>query len=330
MTNNEAQVSYFPLENFGKHKSDFINNNFDLVLYSCANFINPRCKSFFSSGKEIISKYKIPIFFIGIGLQTTIEDENFNFLKSFKNELCEFIEAVSKCGGSFSLRGEKTAEVFKKLGFDNYWVTGCPSIFMLGKNFQINTYPLNENEFKPLINGTHCLKDKNINHVFKKYPQSVFICQDRFIRILEEREKYPIRYRDLSLRLRFGNTTTQLLKENRIKLFKDILVWMDFIKNSGFNFSFGTRIHGNIVATLCKAPAFIWARDMRVLEMAEYFNFPYTTKINRKIDLFEVYQSLDYSKFNQNFKEKFDNFQLFFDVHKIPCTVGQGINEFVK
>lgn len=308
-----------------------INSNFDLVLISSANFINAKCKNWLNELTLALEKIKIPVYFIGIGLQADINDTEYKFLNKFKKECCNFIEATYKTGGNFALRGQKTAEVFEKLGYKDYWVTGCPSIFMFGKDFKINPKKLNKTELKPIINGTNCLKDRKINEVFEQYPESIFVCQDRFHKILKlnYKEIHPIKYSNLALKLRFGNCALKLLEQGRIKLFEDIPKWMHFIKEGGYNFAFGSRIHGNLISILCKIPALIYARDMRVLEMVEYFELPFITELPKKFDLYEMYENLDYTKFNENFNKKFENFQNFFDKHNIPCIVGKGINDFI-
>ena len=130
--------------------------------------------------------------------------------------------------------------------------------------------------------------------------------------------------------MRFGSSVTSLLKENRIKLFKDIPVWIDYFKNNGYNFAFGARIHGNIIALLAGIPVCLYTDDMRVLEMAEFFDIPYITKLGKGFDLYDAYNMIDYSKFNFTFESKLNNFQRFFDKYGIPCKIGQGIEHLTK
>lgn len=306
-----------------KFTPEYINENFDLVLFSSANFINPKCKEWLLFLAKNIKKLKIPVFFVGIGLQSPLNDVSHDFINSFKFECGEFLNAVCECGGSFSLRGYKTSEVFEKLGCKNYSVTGCPSVFLFGKNFQVNFKKVEKELLKPVINGTGCLRDKKINKIFKTYPKSVFICQDRFYKILRlnYQKNHPVKYGKLALMLRFGKTVPELLKQNRITLFEDIPDWMDYIKNEGFNFSFGTRIHGNLINILCNVPALIYACDTRVLEMAEFFKIPHIKTLPYDFDLYKMYENVDYFEFNKNYNEKAAKFQNFFDKFEIPCKI---------
>lgn len=58
-------------------------------------------------------------------------------VKSTGNVSKRFISTIYKTGGQFALRGWFTAEFFKKLGFDNPAVVGCPSLYQLGRNLKI-------------------------------------------------------------------------------------------------------------------------------------------------------------------------------------------------
>lgn len=42
ISKEEADVSFYSLWDFEKHSAEFVNNNFDMVLYSTANIINPK------------------------------------------------------------------------------------------------------------------------------------------------------------------------------------------------------------------------------------------------------------------------------------------------
>lgn len=330
LDSEKCDIDFCSIYDFATHSSDFVNNNYDMVLYSAANIINAKCKNFFIKAKEVIANYKIPIFFIGAGLETDVYDTEFKFLNSIKSELSDFIKAVDSVGGVFSIRGQRTAQVFKKLGFDNFYVTGCPSIFMLGPNLKIRPQVLSNSELKPLVNGTKCLRNGKITQIFSKYPESIFLCQDRFLKIIENRKKHPIKYSDLILSIQHGSIAPWLIKNDRIKFFKDIPIWFNYLKENSFNFSFGSRIHGNIICLLSGIPVLIYAQDMRVLEMAEYFDIPHIVKIDKSFDLYEQYKLLDYSKFNLTFESKFKNFQNFFDKYDIPCKVGRGIDDLIS
>lgn len=70
------------------------------------------------------------------------------------------------------------------------------------------------------------------------------------------------------------------------------------------------------MALLAGIPAFIDVIDSRTREIAEFYHIPnsFDMQFNpKKDDLFELYQSLDFSEFNENYKDKITRFQGFLD-----------------
>ena len=55
-------------------------------------------------------------------------------------------------------------------------------------------------------------------------------------------------------------------------MFLDPWTWMDYL--AGFDFAFGTRIHGTITALVSGTPGYLFAHDSRTLELARYFDDP--------------------------------------------------------
>ena len=86
--------------------------------------------------------------------------------------------------------------------------------------------------------------------------------------------------------------------------------------------SFGTRIHGNIASILCNIPAVIITHDPRVTEISEFYKLPTTQIPKEKVDLYDLYQKIDYSEFNKILPERCDNWQAFFDENGIPVNLG--------
>ena len=64
-----------------------------------------------------------------------------------------------------------------------------------------------------------------------------------------------------------------LIRENRVRFFLDPKTWFDHLAQ--YDFSFGTRIHGNIAALLAGTPAVLLAHDSRTLELADYHQIPH-------------------------------------------------------
>lgn len=321
LTNDFCNVTY---SNENLNDIDYINSNFDMVLFSAANVLNITNEKQLLFYTEIINKIKIPVHFIGIGIQATNNED----LKQLKKAsfISNFLNSINNTGGYLACRGAITGEFIEQLGFKNFEITGCPSMFIKDKNFKIEKKELVEKNLKLILNSNEILKNPITNKLFVEYSNSVFIDQDRFYKILYDRNKFinKLKYPKFLLKKKFGKITFDLLNNNRIKLFSDVPVWFDYLKENHFNFSFGGRIHGNISAILNNIPACVYAKDLRIKELVEFYHIPYITKIDEIFDIIDLYHKIDYSDFNKFYSQNFDNFQNFFKKLDIPCILGEN------
>ena len=198
-----------------------------------------------------------------------------------------------------------------KLGFSSQdsEVIGCPSIFINGDSLQIEKTVSSAQELIPSFNGTPVWNHPQIKKYFDTYPQSVFVDQDKFYRLLflpQELERKELKY----LADKEGKWLHMYL-QNRIKFYGDYASWVEDIKNNKINFSFGSRIHGNILPLLQGIPAYITATDSRVRELAEYFHIPSEKLPQNLPELYDFYEKADYGAFNRNFVSKYGNFVSF-------------------
>ena len=100
--------------------------------------------------------------------------------------------------------------------------------------------------------------------------------------------------------------------------------WQDSFVREKISFSFGSRIHGNIMALLSGVPAVVVGFDSRTREMAEFYDIPCIQSFDdiKPKNLYALYESLDYSKFNNSFEKKYDSFENFL----IKCGIVNKIN----
>lgn len=158
--------------------------------------------------------------------------------------------------------------------------------------------------------------DERFHVYFHQYPNSVFVDQDVLYRLLLRQEEIPQTLGMELPHLRNGLFAT-LYNQKRLRIYGDYLAWDEDLKNSGFNFSIGGRIHGNIVSLLAGIPAFIDGHDSRVMELAEYFSIP-CVHMSEPEDLFDIYSRLDYGQFNRSFAQKYDIFAEFMKRAGLP------------
>lgn len=300
-------------ESIEKDYYDKINNEFDCVVFSPANAIAMYAKTGgLKRWQEHFSHLNIPIYAIGLGAQS---DKNFSmdFLDNIKYEAYNFIKTILKNNGFIGLRGDFTAECVKKLGFvegSDFMTIGCPSMFMMGPDLQINKKAIREDKFIPCINGFRAWNNNEFHKYFKKYPKSIFVCQEEFYKLLYKQDE--LTWKELQYLHDKDDKFLNMYKKDRIKLYGTFQDWYHDIKNRGINFSFGCRIHGNIVPLLAGVPAYVDAFDSRTKELAQYFDIPSGDfDYSDAPDPYELYEQADFSKFNKNFKDKYNKFEDF-------------------
>ena len=285
-----------------------------------ANLLNsaPSCVREMDWLASRMCSMKSPVYFIGFGAQSTY-DYSFDFLDDIKDTARRFIRSVYDTGGGFALRGHFTAECFERLGFRDYEVLGCPSLYINGGDFRMGAArPASKKDFRPVVNGyikDILLDEKNLG-MMKKYPHSAYVCQDELFNVL-------FRGADLPGMPAYAR---DMMSAGRVKLFMDVDDWSEFMRQR--DFVFGARIHGAIMGILNGVPAFMSGYDSRTRELCEFFGIPHA-KIEdySKVDLHGLYLSADYSEFNAKYAGNFRRFKEFFDKRGIPNSIG-GKNEF--
>ena len=321
LQNEGTQVEYF-----SPHMTkEYINSNYELIIAPMANIFAVGFKSLLESLYERFIGIKIPVYVIACGVQAKNYDDLDELCRAIKTSASKFISCIYNTGGEFALRGYFTKEFFDRLGFSSAVVTGCPSMYQLGRGLLISNDKVEKKDFHPIFNGTpkHYMKE------LQRYKKSIFIDQNVYFQELWNPEFYNshndnkgiLKYLIKS----YGLSTVKLLLEDRIKLIPDMNMWREYLIQEGYTFSYGARIHGNIMSILAGIPALVECRDARTREMAEFFELPHINldEGNRTTSLYNLYQNCNYEKFNKNFSMHFDNYQAFLR----RCGIVEKINE---
>ncbi|MBQ9832449.1 MAG: polysaccharide pyruvyl transferase family protein [Clostridia bacterium] len=309
-----------------------INDNYDMIIYPMANFFGREWAGGMEALAEVFEKIKIPTYIIACGVQADDYSDLDTLVSDIGDRAKKFISAIYNTGGEFALRGEFSKEFFVKLGFDSAVVTGCPSLYQLGRNFRMNSLEKVEmSELKPLFNGKMSLYSKAALY----FSESEYFDQDHYFPMLYD-ETF-LNDRSLRAKLRFyrsfGLESALYLSEGRLKHIADMDDWYAYIKKSRFNYSFGTRIHGSIMPILSGIPATVFAIDTRTQEMAEFYNIPCVRAkgnecLNER-DVYKLYLEADYTKFNQTYEEKYLKYESFLRERGIVSKINEN-NTFLK
>lgn len=307
--------------NQNKH---WVNNNFDKVIISEANFIGERGIDQIDLNIQLASLINKPIFILGAGAQSTI-DYSTAFVSKISDKLKKLADLIySQGGGAISVRGEFTKEVFSKIGFSDVVVTGCPSLYYNGPDFSVNTIKVERKDFLPVFNGEPRLLSKYLES--HPYAGSVFYDQDRFYHIIYG-SKDTVLIDHIEAFAYMPSFNDSLMRQNRIREFLNYKQWADDIRQINPSFAYGTKIHGTIISLLNGVPAFIDVIDSRTRELSDFFKIPnsYTTPFDYEAgDLFELSQSIDWSEFNENYKIKYNNFKDFLSTHGLENVLGRN------
>lgn len=298
--------------------SDYINQTYDLIIYPMANVFYEEYAPYLNDIAESFKAIKIPTFVIACGVQAKSYDDLDRLVDSIKGPSKAFIDAIYKTGGEFALRGCFSKEFFDKLGYKDAVVTGCPSLYQMGRNLTINNEKVSLGKFKPVLNGKLDL----VKTYLLDYKDSIYIDQDMYINLLFSLEQiladdsYSVKSFKQPL-LEYNRELIELALNSKIHYFTNMPVWKNELVEKGFNFSYGARIHGNIMSILSGIPAVVYPCDSRTREMAEFYDIPVDGIDVKSNDLYEKYLETDYTKFNNSFSQKFDFYEQFLINHGI-------------
>lgn len=126
--------------------ADWVNENFDSYIIPLADLFRKRNNAEINRMKNLVKKLTIPCVVIGVGLRANSKKEIENGFE-FDNCTKGFINAVLEKSATLGLRGEITAEYFKKLGYKedkDFTVIGCPSMYTYGNSLKRKELSLNE------------------------------------------------------------------------------------------------------------------------------------------------------------------------------------------
>lgn len=273
----ENEKTYFNWE----FDPDYLNKVFDRVFFIAANQLNPDWDMSYLAGKFL--QLKIPLIVIGLGAQAEFNQDVYKQ----QDGTIKFMEAISEKSTHISVRGPLTKSVLEKHGIHNVKITGCPSNFInpkldiaklsnpkncLNKNlkniiFNIDIVPKLRN-FLPLISDWS-----------KGLDDFIFVSQAPLNIIEAARSDDIYKKTELLTNIRdlvFPGSTlkyTASFVNRSFKAYFNAEMWLEDLLH--YDFSIGSRMHGNMLAFQIGVPTVFIAHDERVLEMFQTMKLPY-------------------------------------------------------
>ncbi|MFJ9623848.1 polysaccharide pyruvyl transferase family protein [Streptomyces sp. NPDC101181] len=304
-----------------------INEEYDVFAVPLANAFRPSFEPQLKRLTRLISRLRIPVVVIGVGAQAGL---NYNpaRLKPMERSVRAFVSAVLDRSASIGVRGEFTESYLRGLGFQDVDVIGCPSLFMHGKDLAVvKERPVLTADSRIAVNGSHGAMekqglDRQVRWAHARYPRLCFIGQN----ISDARQ---LHWRDLShpnaaVTAMPTHPGHPMYREDKVRVYIDPLTWIEDLR--AFDFSYGSRIHGNIAALLAGTPATVLCGDSRTLELCRYFEIPHRRidELPGDLDPAALYENADFSGLTGGHGERFERFTAFLDRNGLTNTFSHG------
>ena len=301
---------------------DAINERFDMFVVPLANAFRTKFLGNLKRLTRVIEGLRIPVVVVGVGVEggpRSLDDPFPSPEGELKDAVVSFVRAVLDRSASIGVRGEFTHSYLAQLGFgdDVVDIVGCPSLFRYGPDLAVtkrapelttdSAFTINITPYVRYMGGA------SLRHA-EKYPNMTYVPQgdDSLELMMWGMEPEKIKNRQLPVHL-----DHPLYAQNRMRFFVDTVTWMDFLREQ--QFSFGSRIHGNIAALSAGTPAYVLAHDSRTLELARYHEIPHTRvpDLLEEVDAADLYRAADYTAFNAGHHARWDVFSAFLARNRI-------------
>jgi len=290
-----------------------INATYSCLVLPFANAFRRGFVDELNNTTALINKLKIPCVVVGVGAQAELGKEL--DVKELNEAVTDFMKAVLKKSAIVGLRGEFTADYLKKLGFQeerDFTVIGCPSFYMFGKKLPEMEVKDLTPDSKVSMNSKICLPQKFHDFMYRSsqaLPEHYYVPQviEEISRIFAGRP-YP---KDFVKRIpnHFPeNFLSPIYTSGRGLCFTNMPSWLEFLK--GKDFSFGSRIHGNIASILAGTPCLVIVSDRRIKELVDYHNIPHIMMgdLTEKTNIFDLYDKADFAALKRGHEERFNHY----------------------
>lgn len=300
-----------------------LNEECDLAIIPLANAFRPGFK--LKPLTDMIRRLKIPCVVVGCGLQAQRPEEIREGFP-FDADVRDFVNAALEKSALLGLRGEYTAAYFQHLGYAperHFTVIGCPSLFLNGPRMPRPATPAIDGSTRFNLN-TREIQNPALNELIARteaeYP-------DYHLTLQKRRELATLAYglhsnvtspqRDSTGFYPFDRKHRDV-RNGRAIGFTEARSWFDYMK--GVDYSFGSRIHGNIAAVVNGVPAFVFTSDTRTEELCRYANIPHMPidGLRGGEDIREIFEKADFEAVCRDHRRRFDHFVDFLNRNGVP------------
>lgn len=307
----------------------WLQEHVDHLVIPLANAFRWSFRDLLDRLSGLIEQIDLPVTVIGVGAQAAA-DGTWNPTTRAQTDASvrRFVTAVLERGPSIGVRGEFTRDYLLGLGFppDAVEIIGCPSMFLRGGGLALRPVPELTAESRVALNLSPYVAAMGpvIQHNLARYPRLDYVAQDVHTLGLLLGEEYGGKRADDPLLPTHADHP--LIAQGRAWMALNSPTWLAGL--AGYDFSLGTRIHGNIAALLAGTPAFVLAHDSRTLELARYHEIPHrligSLASAADADAATLAAEADFGPMLANHDERFRRYLAYLDGHRLPHVFAPG------
>ncbi|KCZ87587.1 polysaccharide pyruvyl transferase family protein [Hyphomonas johnsonii] len=261
---------------------ELLNETLDALVIPAANWLSPFVD--FSTLADLFEQLTIPTILIGIGAQ----DDSYSGAVAIPEGTQRFVKAISERSESISVRGQYTQEILSSLGVQNTTVTGCPSLYHDFRPF-FPPGPVKVRQSKGLIHSTRYsatyepfANEESIHRqlfriAFQEGMDILIQSEPEEMSLLVQATEKPAFDAGLKALLKqiYDAPDWPTLKayiREQGRTFFDVDTWARALDS--YDYVFGTRLHGTIMALNSGVPAYMLHHDSRTREICEFAAIP--------------------------------------------------------
>lgn len=304
-----------------------VNEQYDVFVVPLANAFRPSFRAGLDRLTALVERLRIPVVVLGVGAQTNT-DYATSRLDPMADSVRAFARAVLARSARIGVRGELTETYLRSLGFSDVEVIGCPSMFLHGGTFPA---PRDPGAFGPTTRlavnfsrGSFAVGQIKaiVARAVERYPDLLYYAQNH---VDAERllwgDVSPEQGQETAFPELFSHP---LFRAGKVRSPLEPRTWMAELAER--DFSFGTRIHGNITALLAGTPVVVLTHDSRTLELCRYFDIPHrlAKQAPADTDPEQLYGKADYGPMLAGHGERFRRMTAFLAAHDLENTFDHG------
>lgn len=315
-----------------------VHERFDMIVIAAANFLFPKFD--FGGMADYIERVDLPVAIVGLGAQSNSYDPNIELMPGTER----FVKVIAERAPSIGVRGPFTQQVLARRDVHNVTVTGCPSYYMSGpEGLNLTAKPFEDvkrisvNASRDVI-GHSFDKEKMRKLVLEIYRAGVewkgdFVAQSEQAE-MRLADRQPGASVDPAL-----NEVIAFLKEavpedaarewanEHVKVFFDVDQWLNAMQC--YDFVFGTRFHGCMIALQRGVPAVVICHDTRTEDMCSFLGMPNASILKLgEVNVKRLYEMSDPTKLNRRYADLYPKYAEFLTKNNLKLKTSLNHNSW--